>query len=250
MDKFDFNGKKVLVTGASSGVGREVAILLSKMGAKIVIISRRKIELKKTISLMTGDDHQYRVLDLADFNALVSTIKDIVAKDREKFDYIAHCAGVAVPVPLRSMSLDNIVQTFSINTFSFMALLKCVAQKRLFNDCGAVVGISSCVGVYGQAANAVYGASKGAMDAFMKSAAKELRPRKIRVNTICPCGIKTEMLANQAVKDIDGDCVDTLPNYLMLPDKVASIVVTLLSDSMKYISGVAIDVDEAKTWEV
>ena len=81
-----------------------------------------------------------------------------------------------------------------------MALLKCVAQKRLFNDGGAVVGISSCVGVYGQAANAVYGASKGAMDAFMKSAAKELRPRKIRVNTICPCGIKTEMLANQAVK--------------------------------------------------
>ncbi|MFQ9524418.1 MAG: hypothetical protein ACLR2G_14255 [Phascolarctobacterium faecium] len=62
-------------------------------------------------------------------------------------------------------------QIFSSNTYSFMALLKCVAQKRLFNDGGAVVGISSCVGVYGQAANAVYGAS-GAMDAFMKSAAK------------------------------------------------------------------------------
>ena len=64
------------------------------------------------------------------------------------------------------MSLANISQIFSSNTYSFMALLKCVAQKRLFNDGGAVVGISSCVGVYGQAANAVYGASKGAMDAF------------------------------------------------------------------------------------
>ena len=83
----------------------------------------------------------------------------------------------------------------------------------------------------------------------MKSAAKELRPRKIRVNTICPCGIKTEMLANQAVKAIEGDAINKLPDYLMLPDKIASIVVALLSDSMQYISGVAIDVDEAKTWE-
>ena len=231
MDKFDFNGKKVLVTGASSGVGREVAILLSAMGAKVVIVARRESELQKTLSLMEGSGHSYRVLDLTDFDGIVETVKDIIAKDGEKLDYIAHCAGLAVPIPLRSMSLANISQIFSSNTYSFMALLKCVAQKRLFNDGGAVVGISSCVGVYGQAANAVYGASKGAMDAFMKSAAKELRPRKIRVNTICPCGIKE------------------LPDYLMLPDKIDSIVVALLSDSMQYISGVAIDVDEAKTWE-
>ena len=249
MDKFDFNGKKVLVTGASSGVGREVAILLSAMGAKVVIVARRESELQKTLSLMEGSGHSYRVLDLTDFDGIVETVKDIIAKDGEKLDYIAHCAGLAVPIPLRSMSLANISQIFSSNTYSFMALLKCVAQKRLFNDGGAVVGISSCVGVYGQAANAVYGASKGAMDAFMKSAAKELRPRKIRVNTICPCGIKTEMLANQPIKAIEGDAINELPDYLMLPDKIASIVVALLSDSMQYISGVAIDVDEAKTWE-
>lgn len=163
MDKFDFNGKKVLVTGASSGVGREVAILLSAMGAKVVIVARRESELQKTLSLMEGSGHSYRVLDLTDFDGIVETVKDIIAKDGEKLDYIAHCAGLAVPIPLRSMSLANISQIFSSNTYSFMALLKCVAQKRLFNDGGAVVGISSCVGVYGQAANAVYGASKGAL---------------------------------------------------------------------------------------
>lgn len=249
MDRFDFTGKKVLVTGASSGVGREVAIQLSNMGAKVVIVARREEELKNTMAIMKSNDHKYRVLDLADYNAVITMIKEIVSQNGEKFDYVAHCAGVAVPVPLRSISIENITQMFSINTFSFMAILKCVAQKRLFNDGGAVVGISSCVGVYGQAANSVYGASKGAMDAFMKSAAKELRPRGIRVNTICPCGIKTEMLANQVVKGIDGDSVDALPDYLMLPEKVASIVVALLSDSMRYISGVAIDVDESKTWE-
>lgn len=249
MDKFDFNGKKVLVTGASSGVGREVAILLSKMGAKVVIVARRESELNKTLSLMEGNIHSYRVLDLADFDKVVETVKELVSVDGQKFDCIAHCAGIAIPIPLRSISMANITQIFSANTYSFMALLKCAAQKKIFNDNGAVVGISSCVGVYGQAANAVYGASKGAMDALMKSAAKELRPRKIRVNTICPCGIKTEMLANQAVKDIDGDEIESLPDYLMLPEKVATVVVALLSDSMQYISGVAIDVDEAKTWE-
>ncbi|CAK7039635.1 SDR family oxidoreductase [uncultured Phascolarctobacterium sp.] len=249
MDKFDFNGKKVLVTGASSGVGREVAILLSKMGAKVVIVARRENQLKNTISLMEGDGHSYRVLDLADFDEIIVTLKDIVSKDEEKFDYIAHCAGLAIPIPLRSMSMANISQIFSINTYSFMALLKCVAQKRLFNDGGAVVGISSWAGVDGQAANAVYTASKGAIDAFMKSAAKELIPRKVRVNTICPGGIRTEMLINQVVKNYEGEKIEDLPDYLMLPDKVASIVVALLSNSMQCISGVAIKVDEAKNWE-
>ena len=249
MDYLNFNGKKVLVTGASSGVGREVAILFSIMGAKVVIVARREFELQKTLSLMEGSNHSYRVLDLKDFDGIVETVKDIVAKDGEKFDYIAHCAGLAIPIPLRSMSLANISQIFSSNTYSFMALLKCVAQKRLFNDGGSVVGISSWAGVDGQAVNAVYAASKGAMDSFMKSAAKELRTRKIRVNTICPGGIKTEMLVNQVVKNYKGDRIEDLPDCLMSPKKVAAIIVALLSDSMQYISGVAIDVDEAKNWE-
>ena len=84
MDKFDFNGKKVLVTGASSGVGREVAILLSAMGAKVVIVARREAELQKTLSLMEGSGHSYRVVDLADFDKVVSTIKEIVISDGEK----------------------------------------------------------------------------------------------------------------------------------------------------------------------
>lgn len=120
MDKFDFNGKKVLVTGASSGVGREVAILLSAMGAKVVIVARRESELQKTLSLMEGSGHSYRVLDLTDFDGIVETVKDIIAKDGEKLDYIAHCAGLAVPIPLRSMSLANISQIFSSNTYSFI----------------------------------------------------------------------------------------------------------------------------------
>ncbi len=103
MDKFDFNGKKVLVTGASSGVGREVAILLSAIGAKVVIVARRESELQKTLSLMEGSGHSYRVLDSADFDGIVETVKDIIAKDGEKLDYIA---------PLRRLSRTDTIKKY------------------------------------------------------------------------------------------------------------------------------------------
>lgn len=249
MDRFDFSNKKAVVTGASSGVGRETAIQLSRAGAQISLVARREAELKKTMSMLDGTSHTFYVADLSDFEQAVQVLGDIVASDGKKIDCIAHCVGIAFPTPLRSMTEAILNHTIQTNFYSFAAVLKCAATKKLFQNGGAVVGVSSCVAPYGQAANGVYGASKGAMDAMMRSAAKELRPRGIRVNTICPCGIKTEMLANQVVKSIEGSSVNTLPDYLMLPEKVASVIVALLSDSMQYVSGVSLDVDEAKTWE-
>ncbi len=249
MDRFDFTDRKIIVTGASSGVGRETAILLSQMGAKVVLFARREEELLKTLSRMDGEGHGYRVVDMSDFDAVIQTVKSVVEEEGQKINGIAHCAGVAIPTPLRATTKDAINTMMTTNFYSFAALLRCAGMKKLFQDGGSVVGVASCVAPYGQAGNGIYGASKGAMNALMKSAAKELRPRGIRVNTICPCGIKTEMLVNQALKTIEGDSLDTLPDYLMLPEKVASVIVALMSDSMQYVSGIALDVDEAKTWE-
>lgn len=251
MDQFDFRGKKVLVTGASSGVGRDTAILLSRMGAQVIIVARREERLRDTLEHMEGTGHEYCVLDLGQFDETVRMIERIVAQDKKKIDCVAHCAGVAVPVPLRAMTESAIEQTLKTNFYSFAAILKCASKKKLFSDGGAIVGVSSCVAPYGQAGNGVYGASKGAMNALMRSAAKELSSRSIRVNTICPAGIRTEMMANQSVKvDGYGDTVDTLPDTLMASGGVASIIVALLSDSMRYVSGVALDVDRARVWEV
>lgn len=250
MDRFDFSGKKIVVTGASSGVGRETAILLSQTGAKVILFARREEELKKTLSMMKGNGHFYKVIDVSRFDDVVNCIREIVEEDGVKIDYVASCAGVAIPTPLRIMTENSLDYTFKTNLYSFAAILKCAAMKKLFNNGGAVVGVSSCVAPYGQAVNGVYGASKGAMNSLMKSAAKELLPRKIRVNTICPCGIKTEMQLTQTLKSFEGDTVDAIPDGYMLPEGIASIIVALLSDSLRYVSGVAIDVDEAKTWEV
>lgn len=246
MDVFDFSDKKVIVTGASSGVGREVAIQLSRGNAQVILIARREEELRKTLSMMEGTVHSYKVVDLSNFDQTVAAVTEIVREDGQKIDGIAHCAGVAVPASLRAMTKAALDHTLQNNFYSFAALLKCAATKRLFQDGGAVIGISSLAATDGQGGNGVYGASKGAMDAIMRCAAKELQPRGVRVNTICPEGIKTPMMANQVLLDIkDGD-VNLLPDCLMLPEKVASVVVALLSDSMQYVSGVSLTVDEAR----
>lgn len=247
MDRFDFTGKKIIVTGASSGVGRETAILLSGTGAKVILIARREEELKKTLSMMEGTGHTYKVLDMSKFDEVVAAIQEIVEQDGAKIDCVAHCAGIAIPRPLRIMTEEAIDETMKTNFYSFAAILKCAAMKKLFNNGGAIVGVSSTA-VYGEnPANGIYAASKGAIDSLMKTAAKQLRSRGIRVNTIRPCDIKTEMLTNLVFKTkYEGDTVDTLPDNLMLPEGVASVILALLSDSMRYVSGVALVVDEAR----
>ena len=245
MDIFDFTGKKIVVTGASSGVGRATAILLSKMGARVVLVARRENELKNTISLMEKGDHCYKVVDLSEFDDVINTIKEIVACDNKKIDAIAHCAGIVKVVPMRSICKQDIDNMMYTNFYSFAALLKCVASKRLFNDGGAVVGVSSYVAVNGQVANSIYGASKGAINAMIKTAAKELKSRRIRVNAVNPIGIRTPMVLSK--ESLQQDC-DNYPN-LLLAEKVASIIVGLLSDSFEYISGATIDIDRAENWE-
>lgn len=246
MDRFDFLGKKVIVTGASSGLGRETAIMLSQMDAEITIIARREEELKKTLSRMKEGNHSYMVVDLSDFDNSVDAIKAVVKKDGRKIDCVAHCAAIAEPIPLRAIAKKSMDRTFETNFYSFAAILKCASSKKLFNDNGSIVTVSSYVVSCGQAGNGVYAASKGAMDAMMKTAAKELRGRGIRVNSILPFGIRTEMIVNQAVRNIEGDSIDTLPDYLPRPENIASVIVALLSNSMRCVSGVALDVDEAK----
>ena len=245
MDKFDFNGKKVLVTGASSGVGREVAILLSQMGAKVIIVARREEELKKTLSLMSGTEHSYKVLDLAEFDSIIAAVKEFVAIDGNKFDCVAHCAGMVKVLPIRSINEVDIDRMMRVNYYSFAAILKSISSKKIFNDGGSVVAISSYVAVYGQKANSIYGASKGAINSMVKTVSKELANRKIRINSINPIGIKTPMVLPEQELDCEnGD----YPN-LLDPKEVAYVIVALLSDSFKCVSGISLDIDRAQNWE-
>lgn len=244
MTSLDFSGQKMVVTGASSGVGRETAIRLSQTGAQVIIIARREEKLKSTLADMSGSGHSYRVVDVSDFDGFVETIKDIVASDGKKISCVAHCAGAVSPAPLRSITKSALDFAFTTNLYSFAAILKCAASKRLFHENAAIVGVSSVVSLYGQPGNGAYAAAKGALNALVKSAAKELAARKIRVNAVCPGGILTDMVNNLPSKGLQPNIGENTPGNILLPEYVASVIVSFLSEDMKYVSGTVLEVDE------
>lgn len=244
MERQDFLGRKVIVTGASSGVGRETAVRLGRAGARVIAVARREERLKSTLAEMPGSGHGYRVSDVSDFDGFVENIKEIVVSDGKKIDYIAHCAGAVSPAPLRSITKEALDFAFTTNLYSFAAVLKCAASRKLMNEGGAVVGVSGMVSLHGQEGNSAYAAAKGALNALVKTAAKELAPRGIRVNAVCPGGILTDMVRNLPTNGLRTDAGEKGQGSILLPEHVASAIMSFLSEDMKYVSGAVLEMDE------
>ena len=230
---FDFSGKKIIVTGASSGVGRETAILLSKMNAQVVLIARRENELEKTMSMLNKGAHYYKVADLSDFNGTIRTFKDIVTLDGKKIDGVAHCAGAARITSIRAVTEAILDNMFRLNLYSFAAILKCAASKRYFNPRASIIAISSNAALDGQKGNVAYSAAKAAMIGLVKAADFELRERDIRTNLILPVGIDTEMLRNLPNQ---GSMLKIDSTKLMSPRQIADIISFYLSPCSEPIS--------------
>ena len=226
MDLLGLRGKRVFVTGASSGVGRATSIMLSQLNADVILSARRQDELEKTLSLMEQGNHKIVVCDISQFDNVVNAFKE-ASFDGKKLDGAIHCAGAVQLAPIRALSSDILLHMLNVNFISFAAILKCAASKRIFNPGASIVGISSSVAVYGQKGNGAYGAAKGAMNALMKTAALELAANQIRVNTICPGGIYSEM--------IDRNTAD--PSVLLGVDDVAKVLCFYMSDASSSITG-------------
>ncbi len=229
MKKKDFENKKILVTGASSGIGRQIAVDLSQRGAKLVLVARRESELCKTISLLSGEGHTYHSLDVGDFDAMVNLVKIAVKADGVKFDGAVHSAGFVRVTPLRQISFDYLVEHADVHFNAFVAILKCAASKRYFNNSSSIVGLSSSASKFGEKSNSIYAAMKAAMNNMAKSAAAELKDRGIRVNTVCPQLVDTELLIGI---DLEFD-----RNQVLSAKEVSDVVVTLLSDDITAVSG-------------
>lgn len=244
MERQDFLGRKVIVTGASSGVGKETAVRLGRAGAQVVAVARREEKLKSVLAQTPGSGHAYRVADVSDFDGFVEAIKEIAASGGRKIDYIVHCAGAVSPAPLRSITKAALDFAFATNLYSFAAVLKCAASRKLMNEGGAVVGVSGLVSLHGQEGNSAYAAAKGAMNAMVKSAAKELAPRKIRVNAVCPGGILTDMVRNLPTNGLRADAGEQGRGSILLPEHVAGAILSFLSEDMKHVSGAVLEMDE------
>ncbi len=241
---FDLSGKIVLVTGASSGIGREIAISASAHGAEVIITGRNEARLAET-KQMTNKITTILPADLtndADIKALVKQLPDL--------DGVVFCAGVGDYTPLKFINNEKIRHIFSVNFDSQVILTQQLVKNKKIKKGGSLVYISSISSKIGVPATAIYAASKAAINAFVKITASEVSGLKIRANSICPGLIKTQMLEN--AKDIvSAETISESEKEYLLglgsPVDVAGPALFLLSDASKWITGTEMIVDGGLT---
>lgn len=198
---FTLLGKKVLVTGASSGIGRSIAVICSKMGANLVLIGRKEEKLQETISLMEGKGHSYFIADLTNRSEIAELVNSF-----PQLDGIVHNAGLGSRVPCKQIHESDIDSVFNLNVKSPMLLQSEILRQKCLNKNSSIVFIASRAAAYPSIGNAVYSASKSAIISYSKVLALELSSRNIRVNSICPAMVWTDLITRQngiSVEDLE-----------------------------------------------
>lgn len=239
---FSLEGKTILVTGASSGIGKATAIECSKLGAKVVIVGRNEVRLLETFSLLEGDGHLHFLIELSDDNSVECFISSLPL-----IDGAVLCAGIASETrPLLFCSKDEFGYLMNINTFSTNELLRKLVKKKKISKGASVVFVSSVGGVtVFNPGNGVYGASKAALNSLMKFNAVELAPKKIRVNCVNPGRVYTKFIdrgiisEEQQKKDIEQY---PLKRYGK-PEDIAYGIIYLLSDASIWVTGHSLVID-------
>ena len=242
----DLNNKTILICGASSGIGRQTAVTLSELGARLILLARREDKLKETLDMLSGEGHTCKVFDLSLVDEIEGFIKQLTA-DEGALDGIVYCAGISATRPLKMLKPSALKEVMNINFEAFVETVRCSTKRKAFNEGMSIVGISSISSTVGSSGKTAYCASKAAMDSAVRCMAKELAPSKIRVNTICPGIIETELF--EQFKSNAGDSRDAQMKidrqYLGVgkPADVAETAAFLLSDASRMITGASIGVD-------
>lgn len=245
----DLSDRAVLVTGASSGIGREVACFLSQMGARIVLVGRNGEQLSNTAAMLTGSGHRTEAFDLNAFDEIPGWLKKI-ASVNGPLHGLVHCAGLEVTRPLKIVTEATITEMMRINLYAAVALTKAFRMKGTCVPESSIVLLSSITGLVGQAGHAEYCASKGALMAFARSAAIELAREKIRVNCVAPGIVFTEMLKkyqDMVTEEQFKTLADEFPLGLGVPRDIANAVGFLLADTGRWITGTTLVVDGGYT---
>ena len=241
---FNFDRKIFLVTGASSGIGRQIAYDLSKAGATLILTGRNINRLEETKALCPNDTFIYPK-DLLNIDELPKFVREL-AKKYGPLSGMVHSAGIEQTLPLRAIQPKKLLEVIIVNALSGVMLMKGFAARGTFAKNSSTVFISSIAGHVGNKGLIGYSMSKGALEQMVKCLAIELLPLSIRVNAIAPAQLKTPMLTRyndtiseeQVLKNLDAH-----PSGLGSPEDVASATLFLLSEESKYITGVSLLVD-------
>ena len=242
----DFDGKKILVVGASSGIGAEVARKLAGQGANVILIARRNEQLVKVCDSI-GKRACYYSFDVSDY-AHIEELIDRIVLENGKLDGLVYSAGIVEDVPLKFMDHDKLLRTFDINYFGFIEFVRQFSKKKNYNKGARIAAISSVSSLLGEKAHTSYCASKAAMDASIRCLAKELWDKGIAVNSVQPGMIRTR-LYDEFVERMgdDGSANEALMKnqYAGIGETadVANAVAFLLSEEARYITGTALLMD-------
>ena len=238
----------ILITGASSGMGREIAIRFSEQ-YKVIVNGRNLERLQETVSMCQNADQQsIWQYDLSNIDSLEESLTSFLKVDSKTVNYYVHCAGMMKNYPIKMVNVELLQQTFNTNVFSAELITKLLVNKRFNNNSlKSIVYISSNISGFGAKAHSVYGASKGALDAMMKSLAMELAPN-IRVNSVLPGAVRT-MLTEHIFEDenLINRMKETYPLGLGTTSDIYEAVRFLLSDDSRWITGQQLTVDGGRT---
>ena len=243
---FNLNNKNIIVTGASSGIGRQCAITFSQLGANVILIARNKERLKDTFNKLEKGNHLIISQDITEYNKLEEVANTAVDKVG-KISGFVHSAGIEMTLPLRNMQPSYYEKMFSINVISGFELAKIISKKKYLNEKGAnFVFVSSVMGILGQAGKVGYCSSKGALISGVRAIALELVKKNIRANCILPGAVETEM-SNKMFENLPEESKKSIlgmhPLGLGKPEDIANACAFLLSDASKWITGTNLIVD-------
>lgn len=247
---FSLEGKTILVTGASSGIGRQCAIDCSKMGARVALVARNEERLKETLSQMEGVGHLIMPFDLTDFAETPSLISAIVA-EAGPINGLLNCAGISATEPLKLTSAERLDEFFRANVYSAIMLSKEVCKLKNYNKEGcSIVMFSSVMGVVGESMKSSYSLTKGALISGVRSLACEYAPKKIRFNCVSPGVIETPINAEQPyMKDPELRKEFEAKHLLGIgrTTDISNACIYLLSDASRWVTGQNLVVDGGYT---
>lgn len=244
---YSLYNKHILVTGASSGIGRAISIECSKMGAKLLLTGRDKNRLRETFLLLDNpQQHEMVLADLSDEN----DIKHLVGIVEGGFDGIVLCAGIAKPKPFSFITSEDISDVMSVNFNAPVMLSKELLKKKKLNKASSVVFISSISGVFiSSVGGGLYSASKGAINGIAKALAIELSSKRIRVNCVNPGMIDTGIYRDGSItrEQLELDAKRYPLGRYGKPEEVAHAVIYLLSDASSWVTGSNLLIDGGYT---
>lgn len=239
---YSLEGKTILVTGASSGIGQATAIECSKLGAKVIVTARNQERLQETYGQLVGDGHRQILADISKEEDICSLAEQVPV-----LDGVVNNAGVAGTSLVTFYKKEEIESMFNTNTMAAVLITKMLIKKKKLKNPSSVVYTSSAEGVFGTTpANGVYGMTKAALNAYMQTAALELGRKGIRCNTVNPSMVQTRMAEPTGAISAEQIELDRRKYPLGRygdPKDIAWAIIFLLSDAASWITGTALKID-------